>query len=950
MKETSDMGSFRGSEWRQWDLHVHTASSYDADYKGADADELLVNAWKENGIQAVAITDHFIVDGKRINNLRRLANKDVIIFPGVELRCDKAANNLHLILIFSNEINVDSLETDFKCMMLDRNAKAYENNDTIYWDFNDIVSYAKEKKALISIHAGKKTNGLDKCITNATPFEIAVKNDFAANIHLFEMGKISDISDYNTHVIPKIGSRPMIICSDNHDPRVYTRKEKLWIKADLTFNGLLQVLNHPEERVFVGPIPPKLDMATKKRSVYIDTIKVKRVSAPRNTDSNWFNFELPINNGLSVVIGNKGSGKSAFADIIGHLCDSNSMDEASFLTADRFRKPPERYSDDYTGSIKWLDEKETESISLTKRNGLSTTQYAQYLPQKFTERICTDLGKQFQEEINKVIFSYVDDTEKGDSKTLDELIQKKAHPYLSKIRTIIDELSEINQSIIILEKRLTRQYRQEVHDKLAKATEMLERHIKAKPTEVQKPESKLDENDQKSLNELDEKLKVIESSIENNRKLLTQINGDIDTLQNLVSDIDLLENSIINVNRKLHEAKEKFFNQDHEFKITYETPKVIIHEKIMELKLKKQQLQDLLNDEESASEVSLYTQQKLLLSLKQAIVEKADAKEKAYQKYLTDLKQWEITKLNLEGTETAEGTVSFYQIEMNKITNTYPVEYAQKTKCRKLKIKEIYEQKKQIIDVHSDVYRPVERELEAILSNMEDKVNFQAKITLKDTEIGNKLLNFINHSYSGIFNGKENAAIKMQEFIRETTFNEFSSIETFYDNVMQVVTNDVDRSAEIVKEKHGFYQMLCSLEYLNVEYNLNYGGRELMQLSPGERGIILLIFYLALNKGEEPLIIDQPEDNLDNESVFNKLVPCIIEAKKKRQVIIVTHNPNIAIACDAEQVIHCKIDKSKNEINYYSGSIEDYDTRQRIIDVLEGTEPAFTLRKKKYMF
>jgi ABC-type lipoprotein export system ATPase subunit len=944
------MGSFRGSEWRQWDLHVHTASSYDSDYKGADADNLLVNAWKENGIQAVAITDHFIIDSNRINNLRRLANNDVLIFPGVEMRCDKATNNLHLILVFSNDIDVDSLATDFKCMMLDRKAKASESNDTIFWDFNDIVSYAKEKKALISIHAGKKTSGLDKCITNATPFEIAVKNDFATNIHIFEMGKVSDIADYNIHVIPKIGPRPMIICSDNHDPRVYTRKEKLWIKADLTFNGLLQVLNHPEERVFVGPIPPKLDMAIKKKSVYIDTIKVKRISDPRNTDSNWFNFELPINNGLSVVIGNKGSGKSAFADILGHLCDSNSMDEASFLTADRFRKPPERYSDDYIGSIKWLDEKENEYISLGKRSLLSTTQYAQYLPQKFTERICTDLGKQFQEEINKVIFSYVDDTEKGDAKTLDELIQKKAHPYLSKIRTLIEELSDLNQSIIILEKRLTNQYSREVQDKLSKATEMLTRHLQTKPVEVQKPESKLNEDDQKALNELDEKIKVIEASIVNTRRLLTQINSDIDTLLNLDSDITLLENSITNVNGKLKEAAEKFFNNDLELKITYETPKVILNEKITELKLQKQRLQDLLDDDESAPELSLYTQQKSVITMKAAIVEKADAKEKEYQKYLADLKQWEITKLNLEGTETTEGTVNFYLIEMNKITNIYPVEYAQKTENRRLKLEEIFEQKKQIISVYSDIYSPVERELETILHNMEDKVNFQAKITLKDTDIGNKLLNYINHSYSGIFSGKENAAIKMQEFIRETSFNDFNSIQSFFYNVIQVVTNDIDRSIEIVKDKLGFYQTLCSLEYLNVEYNLNYGGRELMQLSPGERGIILLIFYLALNKGEEPLIIDQPEDNLDNESVFNKLVPCIIEAKKKRQVIIVTHNPNIAIACDAEQVIHCKINKSKNEIKYYSGSIEDNDTRQRIIDVLEGTEPAFTLRRKKYMF
>ena len=62
----------RGSEWRKWDLHVHTASSYDYKYKGSDSDELLVNAWIEHGIQAVAITDHFIIDAQRIKRLRDL--------------------------------------------------------------------------------------------------------------------------------------------------------------------------------------------------------------------------------------------------------------------------------------------------------------------------------------------------------------------------------------------------------------------------------------------------------------------------------------------------------------------------------------------------------------------------------------------------------------------------------------------------------------------------------------------------------------------------------------------------------------------------------------------------------------------------------------------------------------------------------------------------------------
>ena len=89
----------RGSEWNRWDLHVHTASSYDYKYKGNDADDLLCAALTRNGIKAVAITDHFTIDKQRIESLRAKA-PDIVFFPGVELRTDTGANNLHVILIF----------------------------------------------------------------------------------------------------------------------------------------------------------------------------------------------------------------------------------------------------------------------------------------------------------------------------------------------------------------------------------------------------------------------------------------------------------------------------------------------------------------------------------------------------------------------------------------------------------------------------------------------------------------------------------------------------------------------------------------------------------------------------------------------------------------------------------------------------------------------------------
>ena len=112
---------------------------------------------------------------------------------------------------------------------------------------------------------------------------------------------------------------------------------------------------------------------------------------------------------------------------------------------------------------------------------------------------------------------------------------------------------------------------------------------------------------------------------------------------------------------------------------------------------------------------------------------------------------------------------------------------------------------------------------------------------------------------------------------------------------------------------------------------------------------MLLIFYLFIDKEDTPLVIDQPEENLDNESVYAVLVKCIKEAKKRRQIIIVTHNPNLAVVCDAEQVIYAEIDKQNgNQITYTCGAIENPIINKKLIDVLEGTRPAFSNRGHKY--
>ena len=140
-----------------------------------------------------------------------------------------------------------------------------------------------------------------------------------------------------------------------------------------------------------------------------------------------------------------------------------------------------------------------------------------------------------------------------------------------------------------------------------------------------------------------------------------------------------------------------------------------------------------------------------------------------------------------------------------------------------------------------------------------------------------------------------------------------------------------------------------SLSFLKPRYRLGLQGTPLDQLSPGERGILLLIFYLIVDKTDLPLIIDQPEGNLNNQSIYERIVPVIKKAKERRQIIMVSHNPNIVVGCDADQIIHATIDQAAGYVvKYTSGAIENPQFRDFTIQKLEGTRPAFIERADTY--
>ena len=149
-----------------------------------------------------------------------------------------------------------------------------------------------------------------------------------------------------------------------------------------------------------------------------------------------------------------------------------------------------------------------------------------------------------------------------------------------------------------------------------------------------------------------------------------------------------------------------------------------------------------------------------------------------------------------------------------------------------------------------------------------------------------------------------------------------------------------------------FAEWLFNTDHILVRYGITYDGVDIKNLSPGTRGIVLLLLYLALDDDDDrPLVIDQPEENLDPQSVFDELVPTFMAARTRRQVVMVTHNANLVINTDADQIIIANANPQADgvlpQLTYRAGGIDNVGIRKAVCDILEGGERAFKERARR---
>ncbi|MYM17914.1 hypothetical protein GTH50_06750 [Lactobacillus gasseri] len=133
-----------------------------------------------------------------------------------------------------------------------------------------------------------------------------------------------------------------------------------------------------------------------------------------------------------------------------------------------------------------------------------------------------------------------------------------------------------------------------------------------------------------------------------------------------------------------------------------------------------------------------------------------------------------------------------------------------------------------------------------------------------------------------------------------------------------------------MKKNQYHEDLLAKLSFfpINMPKNIVKENDSLEKMLPGKRAIVVLEFLLEKNdNSSNPILINQPEDNLDNRSISTKLVNLLRKASLKRQVIIITHNANLVVLSDADEVIVANQDPDLKEIvkyrfKYITGSLE----------------------------
>lgn len=1030
----------RGSEWRKWDLHLHApGTKLNDQFKvpgGGDMWDEYCRRLHDSDVHAFGITDYFSADCyfKTIAEYRnRYAECSKIFLPNVELRTNyvvnRAGEEVNVHLIFNPfrpgyESRVRSFLGALKITRTDpsdRDVKASELMRTT--DFESATTTREYIREALLESYGRDADFLDHVliVTAANNDGIRAKQGVkrkaeisdelakfsaaffgnAGNVEWFlGTSRAEDRSEYtepkpvlsgcDAHSLDDLDMKLGQVVTTPNDGIVL---EPTWIKADLTYEGLKQIVFEPANRVYIGAEPDAERRVRQNGTRYIKSLHIDCIAGYRTEQHGaWFRDEtIVLGKELVAVIGNKGSGKSAVTDVIGLLGNSHNQiskelsggktdDLFSFLNKEKFLKAG--CAKHFEATLNWHDGEPDKKL-LDAKTATHLPQKVEYLPQKYLERICANIADdEFRATLNEVIFRYVKPQDRHGKTNLDDLIIYLTQQAEEDIAGKKQELRQTNAKVITVEKKLTEDYRKELEEKIRLKKEDIEVHGKARPEEKPNPEAGTagPSAETAQVDDLTQKITELSEQIERHEVEQVEISAAVEQLRQLRAAI-VREAANMTALETKHEATllavGLAFGEIVKLTLDYSPLDTLIAQKearleeISALLLSTDEIVAMDGDDEAAlgaardtaRNASLVCRKGKLESQKAELVERLGKPAREYQQYLRELKLWTDREKELRGDEQNPGaeTLNGLARELESVNAVYPERLRTAREERRRIAKEVFSRKRDLTQFYNAVKHAIDTEIAKCREDLgEYDISIEAGLRF-DLSFPDEVLRYINQSATGSFRGQEEGRTMLRGFTDQVSdWEDEGQVFAALDAIVEALHADKREKPppprDVFKQMRGqktvqdLYDYLFGFDYLVTKYDLKVDGKDLSELSPGERGGLLLIFYLMLDRQEIPLVIDQPEDNLDNKSVYEILVTFIKQAKKRRQIILVTHNPNLAVVADAEQIIHVSIDKKdrRHDFDFFSGAIEDARVNEAVVNILEGTMPAFDNRRLKY--
>ncbi|MEQ1582141.1 MAG: TrlF family AAA-like ATPase [Steroidobacteraceae bacterium] len=587
-----------------------------------------------------------------------------------------------------------------------------------------------------------------------------------------------------------------------------------------------------------------------------------------------------------------------------------------------------------------------------------------YLPQSYLETLCNELGAggsaTFDTELRKIIYSHVPPEDQLGQPSMDALLKFKVAEINKAMAALRARISAVNTEIVAADTRLFPEFKKGLDERLlAKRAERASLE-ESKPKQIEDPNAS---------SEALEESKLAAAKIDDLEQQLQAVSKEEAGLREAKSAAAKRQAVARRIAQALANQRKQSSAFESELKqllgeLAVEISITSLFEVRIDTKLV-DEVAKVMQTEIDAIDVKLQSAEpgSLLKKREEISGSIADAKSKLGERqrhfvlYKEELAKWERSKAEIMGPADKQGTIAWLESEIGSLA-ALP-DQLQGLKVQRAELsKEIHGLIQSMVEEFQRLYLPVQSFVGST-GQMDMNLPLEFHVRVEEAGFLDQFLGKLNRQVRGTFSGIDESNEVLRRMLREASFVESGDALLFAEKLDQAMRSDLREGQEgrdtrltdqLRKgvEAAEVLDYIFGLEYLSPRYSLTYGGQDIGQLSPGERGLLLLVFYLLVDKDDIPIVIDQPEENLDNQTIYKILVKCIKKAKERRQVIMVTHNPNLAVVCDAEQIIYACRNSDGVRFEYEAGAIEQPEMKNRVVQILEGTEPAFKNRQSKY--